>query len=304
VRSKYPQIFSILDKTGGKLILIGDPHQLPEIEAGGVFHVLARRLPAVELHENIRQHQAWERTALAELRNGSVAEALAAYHQNRRLIVGQSRDEDLARAAADWYRHVSTSRDMASALLLAADSETVRDLNRLARCHLAEEGVLRGPIIQAGGRDYQMGDRVICLQNDGPLGVLNGDLATIIRADVERRSLTVRLDRDPRPRHLPGRYLDEGQIEHGYALTGHKAQGITVDRTFAIIGDRASREWVYVAMSRGRDANIAYLACPEARQPCRHLSHQLTHDPLGQILSNLGRDSRQIPAVGLDSGRT
>ena len=75
-----------VNKAGGKLILIGDPHQLPEIEAGDLFNTLVDRLPAVELHQNIRQDQPWERTALDELRNGSVADAVASYRKHRRLV--------------------------------------------------------------------------------------------------------------------------------------------------------------------------------------------------------------------------
>jgi ATP-dependent exoDNAse (exonuclease V) alpha subunit len=38
-----------------KLVLVGDDRQLPELEAGGAFRALARRLPVVELTENRRQ---------------------------------------------------------------------------------------------------------------------------------------------------------------------------------------------------------------------------------------------------------
>ncbi len=151
---------------GGKMILIGDDHQLPAIEAGGLFHTLARRIPAVELHRNIRQLQAWERTALAQLRNGSMADAVASYLQHRRIVVGHSRDTTLARAVREWYEHVATTGDLTSALLVAQGNETVNLLNDLARDHLANTGHLDGPTLRVGGREYQCGDRVICLQND------------------------------------------------------------------------------------------------------------------------------------------
>jgi conjugative relaxase-like TrwC/TraI family protein len=291
-----------VNEAGGKLILIGDPHQLPEIEAGGLFHTLVDRLPAVELHHNARQGQSWERNALEELRNGSVADALASYRKHRRLVIGQSRDETLVRAVDDWYQHITTTGDVAGSLLLARSNETVRQLNVLARGHLANSGDLSGPTLEVDGREYQGGDRVICLKNDPRLGVLNGDLATAIHVDLKTGALTIQLDREPEPRPLPAWYLDDGHIDYGYALTGHRAQGITVDRTFAVIGGDTGREWAYVAMSRGRESNRAYLPCPDTHEQCTHLSHQSRGDPLEAAISSLRRRERQRPAVELGVG--
>jgi conjugative relaxase-like TrwC/TraI family protein len=291
-----------VNKAGGKLILIGDPHQLPEIEAGGLFHTLVDRLPAVELYQNIRQDQPWERTALDELRNGSVADAVASYRKHRRLIIGRTRDETLVRAVDDWYQHVTTTGDLTGSLLLARNNETVKQLNVFARGHLANSGHLTGSTLEAGGREYQRGDRVICLKNDPRLGVLNGDLATAIHVDPKTGTLTIQLDRDPEPRSLPGQYLDDGHIDYGYALTGHKAQGITVDRTFAVIGGGATREWAYVVMSRGRESNHAYLLSLDTDEQCAHLSHQGREDPLEVAISSLQRQERRGAAAELGIG--
>jgi conjugative relaxase-like TrwC/TraI family protein len=286
-----------VDEAGGKLILIGDQHQLPEIEAGGIFRSLVQRLPAVELHENVRQERLWERTVLAELRNGSVAEAMASYRKHKRIVVGKSRDQTLRRAVDDWYQHVTATGTLAGALLLGQDNQTVGQLNELARNHLAGSGQLTGPTLQASGCDYQRGERVICLQNDPRLGVLNGDLATVINVDLETAQLTVRLDRDSETRTLPDWYLDEGHLDHGYALTGHKAQGITVDRTFTVIGAAASREWVYVALSRGRKANSFYLTHPDHPEQCDHIAHTdqvLESNDVSQII---GRSRTHTAAI-------
>jgi len=43
---------------------------------------------------------------------------------------------------------------------------------------------------------------------------------------------------------------------HGYAITGHGAQGLTTERAFTLADDGAWREWLYVALSRGREANM------------------------------------------------
>src|SRR5581483_7942140 len=46
-----------------KVVLVGDPAQLPAIEARGALAGLARRLGALHLTENHRQVEAWERAA-------------------------------------------------------------------------------------------------------------------------------------------------------------------------------------------------------------------------------------------------
>ena len=88
---------------------------------------------------------------------------------------------------------------------------------------------------------FQAGDRILCRQNQTRLGVLNGDLATVTNVDQERKSLTVRLDRDPETRSLPAWYLDR-DVDYGYAMTGHKAQGVTTDRTFVVVDGTTDRQ--------------------------------------------------------------
>ena len=39
----------------------------------------------------------------------------------------------------------------------------------------------------------------------------------------------------------------------------HSAQGVTADTTHAVLSEAAARALFYVAISRGRDANTAYL---------------------------------------------
>jgi ATP-dependent exoDNAse (exonuclease V) alpha subunit len=63
-----------------KVVLVGDPRQLPEIDAGGLFGDLARRLDPIELVHNRRQAEPWEIGALDQLRHGDPADALAADH--------------------------------------------------------------------------------------------------------------------------------------------------------------------------------------------------------------------------------
>jgi hypothetical protein len=48
-------------------------------------------------------------------------------------------------------------------------------------------------------------------------------------------------------------------ITHGYAVTVHTAQGVTADTTHAVLGENTTRSMLYVAMTRGRETNSAYI---------------------------------------------
>ena len=145
---------------------------------------------------------------------------------------------------------------------------------------------------------FQAGDRILCRKNQNRLGVLNGDLATVVSVDPDHGTLTVRLDRDPETRDLPVWYLDQGHVDYGYAMTGHKAQGVTTDRTFVIVDGTTDREWAYVAMSRGRQTNTLYLTNPQHQdEQCTHLTHQDRHDALDRLTATLNRGSTQIAAI-------
>ena len=291
-------VSDLVEQAAGKLILIGDDRQLPEIDAGGLFRALANRLPTIELTDNMRQRDEWERTALTELRDGSADQAVAMYRQHKRLIIGHDRDDTIARAVADWYRYVTATGDLTSGLLIAADNDTVVELNERARGHLTASQRIDGPTIEAGERVFQTGDRILCCRNQGRLAVLNGDLGTVITVDPGHKTLTVRLDRDPETRELPSWYLDQDHVDYGYALTGHKAQGVTTSRTFTVITGGTDREWAYVAMSRGRQANTLYLAHPEPDDElCAHLTHPEPRDALDALTAALGRSSTQTAAV-------
>jgi AAA domain/TrwC relaxase len=290
-------VSDLVEGAAGKLILIGDDRQLPEIDAGGLFRTLTNQLPTVTLTDNIRQEHTWERAALAELRNGLVDQAIAKYQHHRRLIIGQGRDDTIARAVGDWYRHVTAAGDLSSGLLVAADNDTVAELNQHARNHLSASQRFDGPTIGVGERVFQAGDRILCRKNQDRLDVLNGDLGTVLSVDPDHGTLTVRLDRDPETRELPGWYLEQDHVDYGYALTGHKTQGVTTGRTFTVVAGGTDREWVYVVMSRGRQANTLYLTTPESGEQCNHLTRPDRRDVVDALTASLGRSSTQTTAI-------
>ena len=92
------EIVEHVERAGAKLVLVGDDRQLPEIGAGGAFGALAKRLPAIELRENRRQVAAWERDALALLREGDADGAVRRYAQRGRIVAGERQRRGAAAA--------------------------------------------------------------------------------------------------------------------------------------------------------------------------------------------------------------
>jgi hypothetical protein len=67
-------------------------------------------------------------------------------------------------------------------------------------------------------------------------------------------------------RHVAFTYAAE-HLDYGYALTGHAAQGMTLDRAFVLLPDQgALQEWGYVACTRARLQTRLYLADRDLRE--------------------------------------
>src|SRR5258707_8239409 len=86
------------------------------------------------------------------------------------------------------------------------------------------------------------------LQNERGLGVKNGTLGTI--EQVSPQAMSVRTDDG---RSVTVDLKDYNRIDHGYAATIHKAQGMTVDCTHVLASPGMDAHSSYVALSRHRD---------------------------------------------------
>jgi hypothetical protein len=102
--------------------------------------------------------------------------------------------------------------------------------------------------VERGDRGFASGDRVMFLQNERGLGVKNGTLGTV--EQVRAQSMTVRTDDD---RSVRFDLKDYNRIDHGYAATIHKAQGMTADRAHVLATPGMDAHSSYVALSRHRD---------------------------------------------------
>ena len=250
-------------EAGAKVLLVGDWAQLQSVEAGGAFAMLADvRDDAPELVDIHRFTHAWEKAASLDLRYGH-PEAVDAYLIHERVTDGDT--EAMIDAAYQAWRD---DTDAGKASVLVTDNgKAVVELNARARAERIAAGKIpAGPEVPLfDGTRASVGDWVITRKNDRRLRTLrsgwvrNGDRWTV--TDVrDDGSLVAR--RQARKRGgavvLPADYVAE-QLDLGYAVTAHRAQGLTVDTSHVVVSDSTTRENLYVAMTRGREHNHAYV---------------------------------------------
>jgi len=238
------RVLSHAAEAGAKVVLVGDIKQLQSIEAGAAFRSIHERHGGAEIGEVRRQREDWQREATRDLANGKTGIALEAYRSHGMVHQAQTREQARGDLIERWDRDRQVSPDK-SRIILTHTNDEVRALNEAARGRMREAGNLG---VERGARNFASGDRVMFLQNERGLGVKNGTLGTI--AQVNAQSIAVRTDDG---RSVQFDLKDYNKIDHGYAATIHKAQGMTVDRTHVLATPGMDAHSSYVALSRHRD---------------------------------------------------
>lgn len=223
---------------------------MQSIEAGAAFRSIYERHGGAEIGEVRRQREEWQRDATRDLATGRTGDAIHAYDAHGMVHQAASREDARKNLIERWDRDRQASPD-ASRIILTHTNDAVRALNEAARERMREAGDLGDDVrltVERGARSFASGDRVMFLQNERGLGVKNGTLGTI--EEVSAQNMTVCIDDG---RSVPFDLKDYNQIDHGYAATIHKAQGMTVDRTHVLATPGMDAHGSYVALSRHRD---------------------------------------------------
>jgi conjugative relaxase-like TrwC/TraI family protein len=302
---KFARLQAHADRVGAKLIVVGDDRQLQSIDAGGWFRSLRLRQGGAELTENRRQRDHLDQQAVELIRQGRGEEALGLYRDGGRVTVAKTAVEAYEAMARDWWQAFCSGED---AVMLAHRRIEVDRLNDLAHHAMAAAGRLSGPALENQDREFRIGDRVVCGANSlDRLGVANGTKGWVTGLDPQAHTLTVKLDSE-REVTLPGSYLraklSDGRrpVNHAYAITGHKSEGITVDRVFIRGGSHADQHWAYVVASRVRKRADFYLieglAAPERDEAgILDLAPPMSADPYDVAVAALGRCDPQRMAI-------
>ena len=273
------QVVAACSRSGASLVLCGDSRQLQAIGLGGLFSELSRHLETSQLTEIHRQHEPWARQAVKDFAFGHAEKAMVPYQQRGLVTETENFPSAMIRLLGEWTR--DGRADPKSNVILAGTSSDVATLNRQAQMELLEQGRLGSESVQAGEETFYVQDRVLFVRNSSTLCVCNGDLGTV--SAIEGQKLRVTLD--------SGRSvtIDAEGYKHlrlGYALTTHKAQGMTAENTFILTGgSMTDREMSYVQASRARGTTRWYVA-----------------DELSSVLPQMKRSHEKRAAMSLSEG--
>lgn len=312
----------LADKAGAKLVLVGDPDQLQPIEAGSPFRAAIERLGAGRLTDIIRQYEPWMQDAVRQFAEGDARGALTQYALAEKLKLSPSRTEAMRELITDWRNR--RTRDLGQTIILAGLQAEVDDLNKMAQQERDAARELRhlrtahraaydhkedGESTRHCAVHLHEGDRVLFTRNHAALGVYNGDLGTIqsIRPSLipGGAEITVRLDRQERMgvfhRHILTTFTlrEYNHIDLGYAITTHKAQGGTFERSFVLGGGwMQDRHLSYVQMSRAREETRLYVSEADAGEDLSVLVSEMQRNRTKEMAHDIAERRAQTLTQG------
>ena len=242
------RVLNAANRAGAKVILVGDAEQLQPIQAGSPFRSLSDAHGVARIDTVRRQSTDWQREATEALSRGDGQSALSAYTTQGH--VHQGTEAALVPQLVERYLEPESG----SAMILAHRKVDVAMLNtavreaRKARGELVESGLI-------GSMEVAVGDRMVFTQNDSGLGVLNGQFGEVVGLKDGGREVDVQVDGG---RRVSVPTADYSALQHGYASTIHKSQGMTVDRAMLWGSASLDRHLGYVGMSRHREQLDVY----------------------------------------------
>ena len=259
---------------GKRLILVGDPDQLPPVGPGSPFSDMLRSgvLPAVRLTEIFRQAQ----------------QSLIVMNAHR---VNQGQQPELRNTQSDFFfmrrqseqTLLQTVRDLCTTRLprnmgilpeqIQVLSPTRKGAVGTGNLNLMLQAALNPPTPekkerQFGDFSFREGDRVMQIRNnydimwqktDGSAvgaGIFNGDVGTVAAIDPGAETMTVVFD----DKKADYDFSQLGELELAYAVTVHKSQGSEYRAVILTAWNGSpylmSRSVLYTAITRARELLI------------------------------------------------
>ena len=291
---RLDRLTATVERTGAKLVAIGDPAQLPSIGAGGMFERLTKLAPTAELSNIRRTLDPAEQRAWADLRAGRSDKAMAHYHARGQLHMADTRDEAIERAAQAWAKLTQTHDPSEVALMSDSSNQEIHRLNARAQHFRAQRGELGDQEVQVPGVHYgvRQGDRVALIDQHhepGQQRIENGSRGHVLDINPQGGVL-IQFDITGRTRTLQGD--DLAHLRLAYAQHIHRAQGATVTRTLVVTGGwQTSKEPAYVEASRARQGTTWFVS----REDLGTEGHDT--DRIGRLAEQMRRSHAQTPSL-------
>lgn len=250
------ELLQYVEAADSRLCLIGDAKQIGAVDFGAAYQAISSRVPSASLTEIMRQKEPWMRSASESLSRHEMAPAIEAYSTAGKVIQSETQSDAQA-AIVDKWRSLRRDHPADSLLVVVSTNAERFSLNQSMRAERIADGELQGGQIvhtKSGARlEMAPGEQIAFTRNDRALGVKNG--TTGIVDAIDDKTMTVKLH-DGRKVSLP---TTDASIDHGYAVTTNKSQGMTLDRCLVLVNANTKAENLYVAMTRHRtDVEVHY----------------------------------------------
>jgi conjugative relaxase-like TrwC/TraI family protein len=287
------RLVGVVQRVGAKLVLVGDHRQLGAVDAGGLFRLLVADGRAAELCEVRRFSDPWEANASLRLRNGD-ASVLEEYDARGR-IVGGDREEMVEEAFSAW---LAARRAGESIVVVAPDHAMVDALALRARAVRVDAGEVEPGGLVAGAQAVGRGDEIVSTQNNRRLittagvWVRNGDRWRVDVRHLDGSLVVSHLGNRGRV-VLPAPYVAD-HVALAYAVTVHKAEGVTVDRAVLLADSATMAEHLYVGMTRGRYENRV---CVVTEAAGTGHGHRPPPGPVEVLAAAMRRSSAEVSAT-------
>ncbi|MBL4768281.1 MAG: AAA family ATPase [Rhodobacteraceae bacterium] len=257
------RVIGQLQQRGCKVVLVGDPDQLQPIQAGKPFRDISKSSGTARLTEIRRQKSAWQREASRDLANGQTELALQTYTDQGAVHKASDRDQAIMALVDDYVADCEHNGPDTTRLAMAHRRIDVHAINQAIRTARNVSGLTKQETLfktDNGPRAFANGDRILFTRNDKILGVRNGMLGTV--TNVGDRQLSVRLDADDsgQSRALTFSPQQFPSIDHGFAVSIHRSQGCTVDKSYVLSSRTMDRNLTYVALTRHKHETKFYTA--------------------------------------------
>ena len=230
---------------GTKVLVLGDPYQLPPVGGGGYF---TNGDPDVMLTDIHRQAE-----------GNPILKMASEIRENQRLPLGTYGDSEVT------DRKLTEEDFLNADQILVGKNATRHVVNNYVRKLRTYEEALP-----------EIGDRLVCLRNNHDLGLMNGALYDVLEAQGNPLDDSLRMylklsavdfdgeesELEAHTHHFLGREdemswwekKEAEEFDYGYALTTHKAQGsqwddvLLNDESWVFRADRW--RWLYTAVTR------------------------------------------------------
>jgi len=268
---------------GTRLLLVGDPAQLPSIGPGRVLADIidSGAVPVTELKTLYRQRDGGTIAKLATAVRGG--ELPPVDSPEREVVVVTARGS--AEAARRVLQLVTDSIPRALGIA-AEDVQVVTPVHKGPAGTIELNRALKGKLNPGPGayRGFDPGDRVVAIANHADEGFANGEVGTV--AGTADDGLTVSFS--GMPVTIPFRLL--GDLRHGWALTVHRAQGSEWPAVVGVFPAEASgmlsRPLVYTALTRAQQhLSVVHGAGPALARAVRTVGERPRETRLAALLA-------------------